>query len=74
VFYSKELLITRLGRAVILFISLFWIIRGFQQFIYYTITTMDVVYFITFGTIGIIYLIPLYREYKGIKKDFFKKV
>ncbi len=58
--YPVDLLITRLGHAIILSISVFWFLRAFMQAVFFGFKNkISVMFFILFLIGGMIYIYPL---------------
>ncbi|MBD3288725.1 hypothetical protein GF337_07990 [candidate division KSB1 bacterium] len=59
-FFTNELTSTRLGREILLFIAVFWIMRAGEQKIFFELRNrVSIALFIFFLCGGIIYLLPL---------------
>lgn len=59
-FFTRELISSRLGREILMFISVFWIMRAGEQKIFFGLRDkVSVALFIFFICGGIIYLLPL---------------
>ncbi len=59
-FFNRELISTRLGREILMFISVFWIMRAGEQKIFFGLRDkVSIALFIFFLCGGIIYLLPL---------------
>lgn len=58
--YPYDLLITRIGRAILISISLFWFLRGFMQLAFFGLKNkISVLLFVLFLLGGFIYVYPL---------------
>ena len=59
-FFTNELISTRLGRQILLFIAVFWIMRAGEQKIFFELRNrVSIALFIFFLCGGVIYLLPL---------------
>lgn len=71
VFHYKELLSTKLGRAMLLGMSLYKFLRGFEEFIYhdieYIFSGFNYFIFVLYFIFGLMYLIPFFTVIGGRK-------
>ena len=59
-FFTRELISSRLGREILMFISVFWIMRAGEQKIFFGLRDkVSIALFIFFICGGIIYILPL---------------
>lgn len=62
-FYSREILQTSLGRIVGATIGLFYLLRSVNEFIFWDMTTLvSQISAVVFIGIGLMYLVPVYRN------------
>lgn len=60
IIYSYELLTTELGNSLLIFISLFWLIRGIEQFIFFSYKLTGSILIILLSVFGfLVYFIPV---------------
>ena len=69
IFHYKELVTTKLGKAMLISMSVFYFLRGAEEFIYFEIKNIFTGFYfivpIVFFTFGFIYLVPFVRSIQG---------
>ncbi len=63
--HTKELLSTSLGKSLLGFIALFWLLRGIEQAVFFTLGHWASVAFLLFFLVGMmLYAVPALSSYK----------
>ena len=68
-FRWRDLLTTRLGNVTAIAISLFWFLRGADQVVFYGYTAADMPMLGLCLLFGLLYLIPVIREWKNVPSE-----
>jgi Protein of unknown function (DUF3995) len=69
IFRWRDLLTTRLGNIVAIAVSLFWLLRGISQIVFYGPTAAGMPLIALCLIVGLLFLIPVIRERKNVPSE-----